>query len=382
MAISVSDLFDLPDDVVYLNCASFSPQLRAVTAAGQQAVLRKSFPWKIHSAEMIEEPEILRTLVAQVLNTSADGVALIPSVSYGVGVAAANLPIGKGQHILVLDKDFPSNYYTWREHALRNQAGIETVKPAADESWTEAILNAITERTAIVSVANCHWTNGAYIDLARVSARVKAVGAALVIDASQSLGVMPLDLDSIQPDFVVSVGYKWLLGPYGLGYLYAAPKWREAGVPLEYSWLAKQGSDDFANLVNYRNDYRPGARRFDMGEYSSFIHIPMGIQAVQHVLDWGVPNIQQQLRGVTHYIAKKATALNIQYPHEYVDHMLGLEFPTGIPDGLKEAFEQERIYVSFRGSSIRVAPYLFTTTEDIDRLFQVIESARERGRAW
>ncbi len=112
MPINTNDLFDLPGDVVYLNTASFSAQLRSVTAVGQEAVTRKSFPWNIHSEEMINEPEALRQAVARVFNTSADGVALIPAVSYGVGIAAANLPLRKGQNIVVLDKDFPSNYYT------------------------------------------------------------------------------------------------------------------------------------------------------------------------------------------------------------------------------------------------------------------------------
>jgi len=372
MPINTSDLFDLPGDVVYLNTASFSAQLKSVTTVGQEAVTRKSFPWNIHSDEMINEPETLRQAVAKVFNTSGDAIALIPAVSYGVGIAAANLPLKKGQNIVVLDKDFPSNYYTWREHALRNEGTIHTVLNT-NGSWTQAILDAINEQTGIVSVANCHWTNGAYIDLVQVSRKARSVGAALVIDASQSLGVLSMDLDAVQPDFVVSVGYKWLLGPYGLGYLYAAPKWRENGIPLEYSWLAKQGSEDFTNLVNYRNEYRPGARRFDMGEYSSFIHIPMGIQAVKQVLNWGVDNIRTQLRDLTQHIEKQANAVGISYPIEHADHLIGLEFQGTIPEGIKEALEKERIYVSFRGNSIRVAPYLFTTKEHIDRLFDVIK---------
>ncbi len=303
MPINTNDLFDLPGDVVYLNTASFSAQLRSVTAVGQEAVTRKSFPWNIHSEEMINEPEALRQAVARVFNTSADGVALIPAVSYGVGIAAANLPLRKGQNIVVLDKDFPSNYYTWREHALRNEGVIKTVVNA-NGSWTQAILEAINEQTGIVSVANCHWTNGAYIDLEQVSRKVKAVGAALVIDASQSLGVLPMDLDTIQPDFVVSVGYKVAARALRAGLSLCGPQVARKWHTLEYSWLAKQGSEDFTNLVNYRNEYRPGARRFDMGEYSSFIHIPMAIEAVNQVLDWGVDNVRIQLFSLTQYIEK------------------------------------------------------------------------------
>ena len=109
-----------------------------------------------------------------------------------------------------------------------------------------------------------HWTDGSLIDLAAVSARAQDVGARLVIDGSQSIGAMPLDVGALQPDFVVTVGYKWLLGPFGLGYLYVAEQHRN-GEPIEHNWIVRSGSEDFARLIDYRDTYQPGARRFDVG---------------------------------------------------------------------------------------------------------------------
>src|SRR5581483_5991752 len=117
------------------------------------------------------------------------------------------------------------------------------------------------DRTAVVTVSNCHWTDGSLIDLYRVGERARQVGAAFVVDASQSLGAYPVDVARAQPDFLVTVGYKWLMGPYGLSYLYVAPRWRERGVPIEESWLTRAGSEDFARLVDYTESYRDGARR-------------------------------------------------------------------------------------------------------------------------
>lgn len=369
-----SALFDIPADVVYLNCASLSPQLRAVTGAGLNAVGKREHPWDIQSGDWFSYPETLRALAARVIHADTDGMALIPSVSYGISIAAANLPVSKGQHILVMDQEYPSNYYAWAELAKANEAQIVTVKKEG-YTWTEAIVNAINEQTAVVTISNCHWTNGALVDLEQVSKKAKLAGAALVVDASQAMGAYPIDIGVIQPDFLVSVGYKWLLGPYGLGYLYAAPKWRREGRPIEYSWMTKNDSENFAGLVNYRDDYRPGARRFDMGEFSGFIHVPMAVAALNQVLAWGVNHIQDTLRALTQKVAQRAAKIGAGFPdpEERIGHIIGLDLPGGVPDVLKEDLQKENIFVGYRGKSIRVSPYLYTGDQDIDRLFEVIE---------
>ncbi|SHM58183.1 aminotransferase class V-fold PLP-dependent enzyme [Mucilaginibacter sp. OK098] len=374
MENGIAELFDLPQGVTYLNCASLSPQLRSVTAAGLQALQKKVHPWEIQSADWFADPEKLRALAARVINAGTDSMAIIPSVSYGISIAAANVPVAKGQQILVMDKEYPSNYYSWAELAKAKGAEILTVKKDGS-TWTEAILSAINGNTAVVAISNCHWTNGALVDLVKVGGKARSVGAALVIDASQAMGAYPIDVTTVQPDFLVSVGYKWLLGPYGLGYLYAAPKWHTAGKPIEYSWLTKNDSENFAGLVNYRDDYRPGARRFDMGEFPGFINVPMAIAALTQVLDWGVVNIQSQLKIVTQQIEQQANLLGLGFPNsaERVEHMIGLDLPGGVSDTLKTDLKNENIFVGFRGESIRIAPHLYTTSRDIEKLFDVLK---------
>lgn len=376
MKNKIAELFDIPHDVVYLNCASLSPQLQSVTVAGSLAVHQKVHPWQIQTDDWFANPERLRGLAAQVINADTDGMAIIPSVSYGISIAAANVRVAKGQQILVMDKEYPSNYYSWNELAKTNGAEILTVKK--ESTWTESILNALTDRVAVVAVSNCHWTNGALVDLVKIGEKARLVGAALVVDASQAMGAYPIDIQAVQPDFLVSVGYKWLLGPYGLGYLYAAPKYRETGRPIEHSWLTKNNSEDFAGLVNYRDDFRPGARRFDMGEFSGFINVPMAIAALTQVLDWGVGNIQSRLSMIIAEIDRRAVELDFGFPDadERVGHMIGIDLPGGVSDKLKAALKNENIFVGYRGESIRISPYLYTTTQDIERLFNILKNLR------
>jgi selenocysteine lyase/cysteine desulfurase len=173
----------------------------------------------------------------------------------------------------------------------------------AGSAWTDAVIDAIDSTTAVVAVPSCHWTDGSIVDLERVGRAARTVGAAFVVDASQSSGAYPLDITQIQPDFLVTVGYKWLLGPYGLGYLYAAPRWRESGAPIEWSWLARAGSEDFSRLTEYTETYRAGARRFDMGECPRFVLIPMAVAALEQILAWGVDRIQAALLPLTSFAA-------------------------------------------------------------------------------
>lgn len=333
-------LFEIPEGVTYLNCASMSPQLRSVTAAGMDAVRAKASPWTVAPPDWFSAPEHLRALAAQVMGADAEGVALVSSASYGIAVAAANVAVRRGQSIVLLDEQFPSNVYAWRELARRHEARIRTVRRDPDGTWTEAVLRAIDEETAVVAVPNCHWTDGSLVDLVRVGAKARLVGAALVVDASQSLGVYPLDVSEIRPDFLISVGYKWLLGPYGLGDLYVAPQWRETGTPLENSWLSRAGSENFARLVEYTDEYRVGARRFDMGEFPQFVLAPMAIAALEQIVTWGVEGVQSSLSLLTRRAEQTTAELGgatLRAEHR-VGHMIGIRLRGGIPHGLGPAF--------------------------------------------
>ncbi|HEY8970424.1 MAG TPA: aminotransferase class V-fold PLP-dependent enzyme, partial [Puia sp.] len=211
-------LFSIPEGVTYMNCANMAPFLRTVEEAGIRAIGQRRHPWTIGADQWFEPAEELRGLFARIIGAEKDDVALIPSASYGLAIAQRNMNLRPGQTIVVLDQQYPSNVYAWQELAIASGAVIDTVKGEGGESWADAICRTVNDRTGLVAIPNCHWTDGSFIDPEPVSRRVREVGAKLVIDASQSLGAYPLDVRKIQPDFVVAVGYKWLLGPYNLGY--------------------------------------------------------------------------------------------------------------------------------------------------------------------
>src|SRR5918995_5729723 len=154
------ELFDIPDDLAYFNCASLAPQLKAAGEAARVAMARRARPWLIRSEDWFTEVEERRTLFARLAGLDPDGVALVPSTSYGLAVAAANLTAGQGQRVLALGDDYPSNRYTWQRFAGRTGAGLVAVERQAGQSWAEAVLGELDERTAVVAVLATHWTDG------------------------------------------------------------------------------------------------------------------------------------------------------------------------------------------------------------------------------
>jgi selenocysteine lyase/cysteine desulfurase len=369
------ELFDVPDGVAYFNCASLAPLLRAAGEAAAAAVARRARPWRIRGEDWFGEAEERRALFARLAGVDADGVALVPATSYGLAVAAANLRARPGQRVLVLGEDYPSNYYTWQRFARRTGATLVAVERRPGQTWAEAVLEALDERTAVVAVLAVHWTDGATVDLAAVGSRARAVGAALVVDASQALGAVPLDLDAVRPDYLVSVGYKWLLGPFALGYLYVAERHRD-GIPLEENWISRRGAEDFAALVDYQDGYQPGARRFDVGQRTHFETTPMAIAALRQLLDWEVPRIAATLRRLTDRIEAEVAAIGLSVTtRDRGPHMLGIALPDPARRRVGAALADAGVFAGVRGSSLRVSPHLWTTDEDVDRLVAALAEA-------
>ena len=367
-------LFDVPDDVAYLNCAYMGPLMHSVVEAGDRGIRAKARPWGISAEDFFADGERARALFARIIGADAEGVALVPSASYGLSCAARNAEVSRGDRLVVLAEQFPSNVYAWREAAQARGAAVVTVARPADDDWSRAVLAAIDERTAVVALPHCHWTDGGRLDLVRIGARCREAGALLVLDLTQSAGALRFDAAAVRPDYVVCAGYKWLLGPYSLGFLWAAPEHRD-GKPIEYNWIGRAGAEDFAGLVDYRDEYQPGARRFDVGERSNFILVPMLNAALEQILEWGVGAIEATLAARTADVAARAARLGLgSAPAELrAGHFLGLRFPDGaLPDGLPAALAAERVHVSVRGASMRVTPHLYNTGEDVDRLFAAL----------
>ncbi len=378
-------LFSLPDEIAYLNCAYMSPNAESVELAGYHGVAKKNLPFEVGIPDFFEPADKLRRLFTQLIHgEDAERVAIIPSVSYGMAAVVKNVEAKPGQNIVVIEEIFPSNYYPWKRLADETGAEIRLVKapgfplPAGQsrgEIWNRSLLEAIDDQTVAAALPHVHWADGTLFDLEAVRRKTREVGALLVVDGTQSVGALPFDLKKIEPDALICAGYKWLLGPYGLGLAWYGEYFDE-GAPVEENWINRLDSQNFQALVNYQPAYRPKAQRYSMGENSQFIAVPMLTAALELVLGWGVQNIQDYAGALSAPYFERLRKMGCWVENEghRSGHLTGVRLPAGVnPEGLKTAAAEAGVFVSFRGNAVRVSTHVFNNEQDFERLTAVFE---------
>ena len=376
------DAFSLPKDLHYLNCAYMSPLPRAVEEAGVQGISRKRNPSVLETTEFFEESQEVRRLFARLINApDPNAVAIIPSVSYGIGVAAKNAPLAPGQNIVLLEEQFPGNVYGWRRLAGQRGGEIRVVEPGEEghrgRGWNEKILEAMDADTGVVALAPVHWTDGTVFDLQAIGEKAREVGAVFVVDGTQSVGALSFDVEELQPDALIVASYKWLMGPYSIGLGYFGPRFLD-GIPLEETWIAREGSEDFRTLVDYRDGYQPGAVRFDVGERSNFILVPMLAQALRLILQWRPDRIQAYTSRLSQPLLEEAASLgySVEEPAFRAGHIFGLRTPEGLAMArLEQALRHEGVSASLRGTALRVSPSVYNDGADMEALGRALRAA-------
>ncbi len=376
------NLFSLPDGQHYLNCAYMSPLLKAVETAGINGLRRKSVPAEITPADFFDPAEELRQAFARLIHTSPERIALVPAVSYGMGIATYNLPLTPEQNVVIPGEEFPSNVYPWLEQCKRTRSTLRRVdRPrearASGTIWNTRFLEAIDTDTAVVALSSVHWTDGTLFELEQIGQRAREVGALFIVDGTQSVGALPFDFEQVQPDLLVCAGYKWLLGPYQYSFAAVGDRLLN-GEPFEHNWINRKDSQHFSALINYQSEYQPGARRFDTGERSNFIMIPMLLAALKQIDEWGVNNIQRYCAQLSSALgqALDGTPYTVAPPDERAAHLFGVRIAAAeqIP-AILEALRQRQVYVSQRGASIRVSPHVYNTEADVMVLAEALRVA-------
>lgn len=374
------DAFSLPLDEHYLNCAYMSPISRAVEAAGLAGVRVKAVPSRIQTQDFFTEADRARGLFARLVNApDPSRIAIVPAASYGLAIAARNLPASRGQNIVVTHEQFPANVHAWRRLSQSRGVEIRTVRPpdASDgrgRAWNVHLLEAIDTSTAIVALGHVHWTDGTKFDLEAIGRRAREVGAAVVVDGTQSIGALPFDVEAFQPDALVCATYKWLMGPYSLGFAYFGPRF-DGGEPLEETWIGRAGSENFKELVNYRDEYQPGAVRYDVGERTNFALMPMAIAALEQVLERRPERVQDYCTALTSGLvdAVRERGFTVEDPAYRGAHLFGMRAPAGTDiTAIGERLRQRKVFVSLRGSAIRVAPHVYNDDADIHALLAAL----------
>ena len=381
MLSSQRALFDIPADVAYLNAAGWSPLPRATQDAARAAVARKGQPWKLDADFANSQHERARAAAAALIGADARDIALVSSVGYGVAIAGKVLSIARGSRVLVLENDHTSPVLEWIARAEVEGFMVETVAQPANGDWTSAVLEAVERPGApplsLASISSVHWSDGGILDLHTIRDALRRDGAALLVDATHSVGVIATDVKALDPDFLIFPTYKWVLGPYGRAFVYVARRHQD-GVPLEQTSFGRRNVKAENPVYFADTRYLTDARRYDMGERDHFISMEMAAIGMEMMASWGTEAVVTRLFALTRRISDGLACLNavgIPDGRFRAPHVLCLGFAG---DGLTSVIAKlasQQIYVAARIGRMRISPHVYNDEADADRCVASIARA-------
>lgn len=374
------DLFSLKPDIHYLNCASKSPLLKSAEEACLKALIRERNPSDIASSSFFEEVDVVRELFGKIINCTASQVAIIPASSYGFASILNNVVPKKKGKAIVMKEEFPSGYLAMEKWCKTHDNTLEIVEPdqailEGGAGWNQKILDAIDNNTSVVLLSSIHWMAGVKFDLEAIGQKCAQVGAIFIVDGSQSVGAMPIDVKKYQIDALVCAGYKWLFGSYSLSLLYMSDRFKD-GIPIEESWMNRVNARKFSNLTDYELEYTPHAGRYNVGQTSNFILMPILKEGLQQLNQWTIPSIQQYCQDLAEpliaYMDNLGDIANLG--QAFAAHLFALRLPTATNwTLLQESLAQNKFFISNRGDYYRVSLNVFNTQEDIQKLIEIID---------
>src|SRR5690606_33639764 len=249
--------------LIYLNHAGVAPLPRraaeAVRAFAAEAATRgaRNYPrWLAVEAS-------LRQRLARLLGTpSSDDIALVKNTSEGLSMVAYGLDWQPGDAVIINNHEFPSNRIVWESLAQRFGVDVRDVDLDAAPTPEDALIDALDARARLLAVSSVQFGSGLRMDLVRLAQACRSNGTLLCVDAIQSLGALRLDVASLQADFVIADGHKWMLGPEGLGVFYSRPEARERLKLTQYGWHMVEQAGDFDRRAW---EVASSARRFECG---------------------------------------------------------------------------------------------------------------------
>ena len=364
----------------YLNCAYMSPLMKKVENAGIKGLKRKRKPFHISPEDFFHDAETIKLHYSQLIdNPESNRIAIIPSVSYGMANVVNNLPFHSGK-IILAGEQFPSNVYPWMSLTEKGFS-IQTISAPESsnrgEDWNADILAAIDDQTRVVAIGHIHWSDGTLFRLKEIRQKLDDAGALLVIDGTQSIGALPFSIKEIRPDALICAAYKWLMGPYSIGLGYYGSVF-DNGTPIEDNWINRQNSEDFGGLVNYQPNYREQALRYEVGEHSNFILIPMLIEALKQLLKWKPQSVQEYCKDLmTNPIMEMNEMGYLTERDEYrANHLFGVRLPDHSQlEVLKRALNKNSVHVSFRGEVMRISPNVYNDKMDIRKLLKAMKES-------
>ena len=371
----------LAPEITYLNHGSFGPSPRSVQQVQQAWRERmEANPQRFLARELEGELERVADQLASFLGCDGEDLILLDNATHGMNVVARTFPVAPGDEILVTTHEYGAVKRIWQLLTQANQASmVQAMLPepfTSPEEITAAVLSQVTERTRLIVVSHVTSPTAMVLPVADICREAARRGVAVCVDGPHAIAMQDLDLKKLGCDFYVASCHKWLSAPFGTGFLYAHPRWRQAIRPALVSW----GGSQTGRPKSWKDEFLWQGTR----DLTGFLAIPA---AIEYLNQYGLENFRQN----THALACEARArleLQLKTFAPIPDHpdwygsMVTVPLPekvivpatwTGKPHPLQQVLtEKHRIEVPIikwgHRMHIRVSCHLYNTSADLDKL--------------
>lgn len=377
-------LFSLDPHIHYLNCAYKTPLMKSAEEAAIKSIQRERNPAEISVSDFFSIQEEIKSSYSSIIKAAQSQIALIPSTTYGFASVLNNIKGKTNGNAIIVKEAFPSGYYSLENWCKRENNNLKIIHPPQNtrqvgEKWNELLLDAITNDTSIVLIPTVHWMSGLKFDLQSIGQKCAQVGAKFIVDGTQSVGALPIDVEAYKITALICATYKWLFGPYSLGLLYVNEELNH-GTPLEESWMNRKNAQNFRSLTDYEPAYTPGAGRYNVGQSSNFILLPILKESLAQINTWTVPAIQLYCKNLIQELKEFVSEIGISFEEEkyFANHLFSMQLTSKLDETrLKENLEKGNLILSIRGDHLRISTNVFNDKEDMDALIQAIKNSMD-----
>jgi cysteine desulfurase / selenocysteine lyase len=364
-------------ETVYLNNASIGPLPERTRLVLEAFNRRRAAPFQLPDRDLFRAMAESRRLAAELVGAVPEEIALTINTGYGLSLAARALPLRPGDIVLTSDREFPANVYPWM---LLKDVGVSLeLAPTTPDGWPdeEYLLGRLADpRVRVLAISLVQFSNGYTVDLGRLSAATRAANTYLVVDAIQGIGQIPVDLRATPVDILACGAQKWLLSPWGSGFVYVRRELITELRPAVTGWMAFEGTDDFTRLTHYNDTLRGDARRFELITlpYQDFagMNASLGL-----LLNLGIPRIREHLRNLHAPVVDWAARRGARIVSPSGERGSGILCVA--PPNVGEAFralKAAHIVSSLREGAIRLSPHAYNTVEEMERVVEVLEGSQ------
>jgi selenocysteine lyase/cysteine desulfurase len=364
-------LFPVTRKWIYFNHAATGPYT-ALTARAMESYVRDfEANGAVNFKQWQRLVEELRGLAGTLLNCTCDDVAFISNTSEGANIVAQGLDFREGDNVVIPAHEFPANVYPWLNLARK---GVETrIVPLKDgRAKVDDILNHVDDRTGLVAVSSVAYHNGFRLDMEALGTRLEPMGVSFYVDAIQSLGVIPMDVERCRISFLAADGHKWLLGPEGAGIFFCAPKFLPKVKQAYASWLSVREPHRFEHLAL---DLATAARRFECGTLNiaglAGLH-----QSLKTLLEVGIDRIMERVIFLTGLawegLRKKGYRLLSPWEAGERSGILTFVHPARDRSELADLLKEAGVIATLRGGGIRISPHFYNNEEDVEKFLDAL----------